>query len=504
MRYNSSNDVFSCYSSGQQPVYLYVKDEDKDYNFYSNTILAEVTIADGETYTVHKSATLDVTAALTNNGTAANLIIKDGAQLKTPNAVHGTIQKNIVGYGADNENTKLGYYLLKSPVPGMMNLTLAIESGMVNGTVDNPDFTGIDLYQFSSQKEEEWQNERINQYFDSIGIPANSGYLYANVNDVTLSFATFEEEQNQMNQHLFNATTTDVSTMALRFGNAHSFDGWNLIGNPYTCNAYLRSGRDFYRMNSTGDAIVLATENVIKPCEGIFVVVSENDPETAYALPTGEVLANVYFTTTEPQRANAFLDVTVSRNDEMLDAARVRFDNGNMIDKMVFNEKATRLSIPQSGKDYSVVRSEAKGEMPVNFKAETNGSYTFSVNTDDVEMNYLHLIDNITGDDVNLLATPNYTFEASTNDYASRFRLVFSANESTSTGSENFAYFNGSTWTVSNIGEATLQVVDMMGRVLSSKTVSGNAEINLNQAAGVYVLRLVNGENVRTQKIVVK
>ena len=83
-------------------------------------------------------------------------------------------------------------------------------------------------------------------------------------------------------------------------------------------------------------------------------------------------------------------------------------------------------------------------------------------------------------------------------------RLVFSADESTSTGSENFAYFNGSTWTVSNIGEATLQVVDMMGRVLRSENFSGNTEINLNQAAGVYVLRLVNGENVRTQKIVVK
>jgi hypothetical protein len=44
----------------------------------------------------------------------------------------------------------------------------------------------------------------------------------------------------------------------------------------------------------------------------------------------------------------------------------------------------------------------------------------------------------------------------------------------------------------------------MMGRVLRSENFSGNAEINLNQAAGVYVLRLVNGENVRTQKIVVK
>ena len=42
--------------------------------------------------------------------------------------------------------------------------------------------------------------------------------------------------------------------------------------------------------------------------------------------------------------------------------------------------------------------------MLVNFKAEENGTYTISVDVDNVEMDYLHLIDNLTGDDIDLLA----------------------------------------------------------------------------------------------------
>jgi hypothetical protein len=43
-----------------------------------------------------------------------------------------------------------------------------------------------------------------------------------------------------------------------------------------------------------------------------------------------------------------------------------------------------------------------------------------------------------------------------------------------------------------------------MGRILRSETLNGNAEINLNKPAGIYMLRLVNGENVKTQKVVVR
>ena len=101
-----------------------------------------------------------------------------------------------------------------------------------------------------------------------------------------------------------------------------------------------------------------------------------------------------------------------------------------------------------------------------------------------------------------------YTFTAKTTDYESRFRLVFVADieDGSSTGSETFGFINASgNLTLFGIeGKATLQVIDMMGHVLSSETFSGNYEKKLNVAPGVYVLRLVNGDDVKTQKIVVR
>jgi hypothetical protein len=50
-----------------------------------------------------------------------------------------------------------------------------------------------------------------------------------------------------------------------------------------------------------------------------------------------------------------------------------------------------------------------------------------------------------------------------------------------------------------------LQVIDVMGRVIVSREgdVSGNVSTN-GMAPGVYVLRLINGNSVKTQKIVVR
>ena len=68
----------------------------------------------------------------------------------------------------------------------------------------------------------------------------------------------------------------------------------------------------------------------------------------------------------------------------------------------------------------------------------------------------------------------------------------------------DFAYYNGSEWVVNTEGGATLQVVDVMGRILSNECISGNASKAINAAPGVYMLRLVRGDDVRVQKVVVR
>ena len=150
-----------------------------------------------------------------------------------------------------------------------------------------------------------------------------------------------------------------------------------------------------------------------------------------------------------------------------------------------------------------MVYAEAMGEMPVNFKAEKNGSYTISFNNDNVEFSYLHLIDNLTGNDVDLLENPNYNFDARYTDYAQRFKLVYTTG--TTADNDEFGFISNNHLMILGVdGQATLKVMDVTGRTLSTETFSGNYDKALNLSSGVYMLQLIQGNNVKTQKIVVK
>ncbi len=376
--------------------------------------------------------------------------------------------KDVTAY--TNENG--GYYLIASPV----------------GTVSPENVTSMlsnsyDLYYFDQSQDKEWINYKGDQTLGQEGhfsIEPGKGYLYANSNNVTLTFTGTPYNGNGQVDLAYDADAV--------------LKGWNLIGNPFGTEASL--DKPYYRLNAEGSALKTETENTpIATMEGVFV----------QATGIGEK-AN-FTTASRGERASvAKLNIMVTRDRGVVeDNAIVRFDDGATLGKFQLDPSHTKVYIPQDGKDYAIVRSATQGEMPLNFKAEKSGTYTLSFSNEEVTFNYLHLIDNLTGADVDLLQQSNYTFDARTSDYASRFRLVFAADGANEDVCEpNFAYYNGSNWTVNNLGKATLQVIDVMGRVLSTETINGNAEININQASGVYMLRLISGDSVKVQKVVVR
>ena len=79
---------------------------------------------------------------------------------------------------------------------------------------------------------------------------------------------------------------------------------------------------------------------------------------------------------------------------------------------------------------------------------------------------------------------------------------------STGTASTIFAFFDGSQWVVTNDGHgpATLDIIDLQGRVLHSTTLAeGQAHIGLpDMAKGMYLMRMTNQNGMFVQKIVVK
>ena len=385
--------------------------------------------------------------------------------------------KEIKGYGTGTGN----WYLISSPIGSISNSDL--EEKVINIFSNS-----YDLFYFDQAKENEWVNYKPNESGTStnphFGLEKGKGYLYANSNDVDLVFTGQAHNTEDMEIELNLTETASGYTIDL--------PGWNLVGNPYAELAYIdivSEERPFYTMNGGGTAFEAATNGSIDPMEGVFVI-AEEDGET------------MTFSTTEPTSKGKGLALNLSDGHNRIDRAIVRFNKGRTLPKLMLFKNSTKVYIPMDGQDYAVVRSEEVGEMPVNFKAENNGSYTLSLSVDNVEFGYLHLIDNMTGMDIDLLQTPSYTFEAKTTDYESRFKLVFATGDNSK--DDNFAYFSNGSFVINNDGKATLQVIDIMGRILKSENINGCANLNVNAAPGIYMLRLVNGDNVKVQKVVVK
>ncbi|MCR5645634.1 MAG: fibronectin type III domain-containing protein [Bacteroidales bacterium] len=431
--------------------------------------------------------------SIAGTGTASNaytLTINDGGQLKHNNSgVRATVKKQIDGYGSTNTNTNLGYYFISNPLYQTIykhtsTSTPNISStGILTGTYDFYNWSNAD-----ANVGQEWRNYEASNFDMSYGM---YGYLYANEDDVELTFTgTLRASTNNDSRYLNNYSST-----------TNEFGGWNLVGNSFVCDAYLVSASTagtalpYYKMNDDGDGFTAVSNGApIAPVEGVFYE----------ATATG----SVYMVTTAPVpstgKGNLNINMAqVATTRDMkpaTDNAIVRFDGGQQLSKFNFRNGSSQVYIPQDGKDYAVVSAENEGEMPVCFKAETNGTYTLSFSTENVEFSYLHLIDNMTGNDVDLLETPSYTFDAQTTDYASRFRLVFA----TGTNDDSFAFISNGEIILNGVnGNTTVQVFDVTGRMINSTNGANRIATN-NMAAGVYMLRLINGDNVKTQKIVVK
>ena len=400
---------------------------------------------------------------------------------------------NVLGY-CDGTG---GWNLIASPVAGSIE---AMAVGNIFAA------TEYDLYRFDQGEVKEWRNYKSVPF----KLENGKGYLYATKEEQTLAFVGPYNEADAQEVPLTYTTDNPSAFM----------HGWNLIGNPFTTNATIGE-RSFYRMNPEGSEIIPANSNEqnIAPMEGIFVHADTECETVTFAKATratgnsGEIVINLF--------SNGV--ASASPATTLIDRAIVRMDEGRTLPKFQIKDNSDKLYIPQKGKDYAVVAVGGNvahnvfTEMPLNFEAAKNGTYTLSVNVENMDLEYLHLIDNLTGADVDLvpllrgqggLKQPaTYTFTAKTTDYTSRFKLVFSTND-TSTGSASdapFAYIsNGEIrLLVETYQSASLQVIDMTGRVFRVCTDVARNISTSGIPAGIYVLRLIDGDSVRMQKIVV-
>ena len=336
-----------------------------------------------------------------------------------------------------------------------------------------------DLYSFDQSAEKEWVNYKA--HTEGFVLKNGKGYLYAtNGSNVILKFA------GDMN----TASSQDVD---LDYDEYASLAGYNLVGNPFPVEAY--ANKPYYKMNDDGtniEATPTSTKTPIPVCTGVIV----------QAATTGE---KVTFTTTAPSKAfsdNGGIQMSLVKSgkrgeSEIQDNAIVSFNEGEQLGKFIFNEDFAKLYIPQDGKDYAIVSTEKKGEMPVNFEAKEMGSYTIRVEGED--LTGIYLVDKIEGAVIDLSVNTSYTFIGASSDRIDRFKLVFDA-KAGDFADENFAYQSGNEIIVN--GEGELQIFDVAGRKVMNTMVNGVEKLDA-MPQGVYIFRLI-GSEVRTQKIVMR
>ena len=402
-----------------------------------------------------------LTNPTTNNPTltmpAATVIIQ----------VSYSASKSITGYSSD-EN---GWYLISSPMAETVNPTSV--TNMLSNTYD--------LFRFNQNAEMEWQNYKIHN--NDAQNPFNAlvsgqGYLYANSEDVTLTFFGTPYNGDGVVDLEYSDDNTDSRMW-----------GWNLIGNPFGTTATI--DKDFYRMNDDHTEIIAATDNNIAPMEGVLV----------HATGSGQ---NVTFTTGgskggEKNCDNIIINLEHS-NGTVIDRAIVSFDEGRTLPKLQIDENNTKIYIPQDGEDYAIAFSDKTGELPLHFVAKEIGRYTISVETHGrASLHVIKLIDNFENITIDLNENNNYTFIGSPADSRDRFVIVFVETQNfVSPQDDIFAYQNGSDIIVN--GEGELQVFDVMGRIIMQKHVNGVEMVRKPSKSGVYIFRL----NGKTQKIVIR
>ena len=404
--------------------------------------------------------------------------MEPGAQLYHSNEIPVALQMQNDGY-PESKDAVGGFHMIASPV----NESVSIAStGLVSG-----EFV-YDLYYFD-QAGDEMGNEWINYNQGEGNAPGftelyiKKGYLYASEDTIKAVFAG-------------STLPTNVPvSVELDYVEGKRLAGWNLVGNPFTCMAITEE--PCYTLNDQGSAIANIEGFSVEVMEGVFVKAEESGQTVTFRTTDGGEWGGDPIV--DPDKGNLVLNL--SHNNNFIDRAIVRFDEGRQLPKLQLNPNSTEVFIPMDGVDYAIVNATEMGEMPVSFKAERNDTYTMSFSSENVGFNYLHLIDNMTGTDVNLLANPSYSFKASTTDYATRFKLVFATG---SNSEDNFAFFSNGNFVISNEGEATLQVIDVTGRIIKSETINGSASVNVKAATGVYMLRLINGNDVKVQKVVVR
>lgn len=396
-----------------------------------------------------------------------SVAIEDGAQFISKNSIVADVYKTVL---PSDLESKHAWNTIASPVDGQ---AFAYVDELTSGEKHN-------IYRYN-ETVPMWEEYRDpSNVFDAF--ENGRGYIYRTTYDGTIKYSG-----------TINAGNVDCS---LTCTNGH---GFNLLGNPFTHNIY--KGVAFSNNNLVDGYCILESDGtwtykdddkairsgvafMVLATDAVDITISNTDAAPVYS-KSGD--NNIWFTVS---------------NDEYTDVACIKFKEGKGFNKLAhYNENAPMLYVSHDGEDYAAAHIQA-GVRTAGLCFKTSaafGKYTLKLNANG-DFSYLHLIDRLTGEDIDMLIEDEYSFISTNNDNADRFIVKFDyEGNGISVDNEIFAWQNGGDIIVS--GEGELQVYDLMGRMMMKQHVDGVETICASSMqTGVYIFKL----NEKTQKIFVK
>ncbi|MBV7269257.1 T9SS type A sorting domain-containing protein [Winogradskyella luteola] len=495
----------------------------------TNASLNNVNVYPGAGLQVNSGATLTVNdMTLESTSTSYSSLIVDGS-LSGSVSYERYVNTNDLVNGND---------LISAPVSGQAFDVFISNNTNILANPSGPEvlFGGFDNNDNSGSPFEVW-NET-----DTTPLTAGVGYRSGIDTAAGSNLVTFEGTVN-----------TSLVEVAIDQGTASIL---NLIGNPFPsyldAQAFLSenaglldpSAQVIYGYNDSTDGtsaddytIISAIENNtldIAPGQGFFVASN----------PTG---GNIQFTTNSPDMrvTSTDDDFIIGRNSTSINNVNIRLNNStdSYITKVYFTEFSGLGLDP--GYDASLLGATAppfalfshlvQENMGIPFATQAIGKTDYAnvtiplgVNANQGEQLTFSIVENTLPSTVNvyldddvaststLLNSSDYVLNPATNlSGTGRFYLRFTDN-SLSTSEDDFdtisIYANQVDRTINIAGQllenTVANVYDIQGRLVTSKTLSSDSTLQAVDASslstGIYVIKLSNGKQTKTEKVILK
>ena len=478
--------------------------EDLDANL--DYIVKDVKLLAYVTLKITSTGALEIIGDIAN--TDENALIVDADINGTGSLVHNS----------DDVIAKVNCYIDNSSITRSWSADWHfISSPVASQTIESfiPTEENYDFYSWS-EFNSTWNNQKkdnstTNDFYtyNGMNFKEGRGYLVAYENE---GYKKFLGTLNNGDVTYLLSCSTDGEFVVERY------TGFNLLGNPYP--SYI----DWEAEGWTRDMLELQTvwiydddvnnyitytlggvatnggSQYIAPCQGFFVkaktpgdFVMTNDIRTksksAFRKDNDENIFKV--------RVNG-----ASGQDEI---AVVIGDNDDVFKMFSLNESAPSLYINKGVGNYTVVYIDDEKSLPLNFEAESMSMFTISLSEAGNDFTQIYLEDRLTGEKVNLL-TDSYSFLHSKSNTKERFVLSF-VNKQQTTDNSHFAYINNGEIIINDInGNAQINIYDVTGRrVYNNVNMDAACHVHTyGYSSGVYIIRKIDDEGIKTQKIVIE